>query len=164
MIASCRVTSLVLRDRPDLLGVDLLPGGWVSIEVSIDGAARQDHTLTRELVVELERFTTCGDPSLGFACLKWPPAAPASCGGRRMTERAARWIRELIPRVAVRQCCPQPVWSTGVAPGARAHGRRPAGDPMLHNGAPRQEPAGSRCWVAARTSCHRSARIATAAG
>jgi Transposase zinc-binding domain len=89
-----------------------------------------DRQLPRTVERELERFTTCGDPAAGFA---WLPCEGCdhhrlvpftckgrgfcpSCGGRRMTERAARWVDELFPIVAVRQCCSQPVWTTGVSP------------------------------------------------
>ncbi|MCK6505860.1 transposase, partial [Myxococcota bacterium] len=76
-----------------------------------------DRQLPRYVERELERFTTCGDPATGFAWLKCEACdhhrlVPfsckgrgfcPSCGGRRMTERAARWVDELFPIVAVRQ-------------------------------------------------------------
>ena len=64
----------------------------------------------------LDGFLACGDPSRGFAWLRCPACAehrlvPVSCGdrsfcpacvGRRMEERAQRWVDEVLPRVAVR--------------------------------------------------------------
>jgi len=92
----------------------LVHDGLPELRRALDEA---DRYLPRYVLRELERFTTCGDPSEGFAWLqcegcdhhrlvpftcKGRGFCP-SCGGRRMTERAARWVDELIPRVAVRQ-------------------------------------------------------------
>jgi hypothetical protein len=77
----------------------------------------QGRTLPGFVVTELERFVACGDPAHGFAWLhcadcdhhrlvpfscKGRGICP-SCGGRRMCERAARWVDGLLPRTAVRQ-------------------------------------------------------------
>ena len=92
----------------------LVREGLPELRRALDEADRQ---LPRYVERELERFTTCGDPSLGFAWLKcescdhhrlvpFPCKGRGfcpSCGGRRMTERGARWVDEMIPRVAVRQ-------------------------------------------------------------
>ena len=66
---------------------------------------------------EVEGYLRCGDPREGFAWLvcgdcdhhrlvpftcKGRGFCP-SCGGRRMADRAARWVDTLLPRVAVRQ-------------------------------------------------------------
>jgi len=88
--------------------------GLPQLREALDEAGRD---LPAHVLGELEGFITCGDPTEGFAWLhceecdhhrivpftcKGRGFCP-SCGGRRMTERAARWVDELIPRVAVRQ-------------------------------------------------------------
>ncbi|MCP4919045.1 MAG: IS91 family transposase, partial [Proteobacteria bacterium] len=79
--------------------------------------AESGFLLSRHVRRELEAFLACGDPSLGFAWLRCPSCdehrlVPFSCGGRafcpacigrRMEERARRWVDEILPRVAVRQ-------------------------------------------------------------
>jgi hypothetical protein len=66
---------------------------------------------------ELEAFVDCGDAARGFAWLvcddcEFHRLVPFSCKGRgfcpscigrRMAERAARWVDELVPAVPVRQ-------------------------------------------------------------
>jgi len=66
---------------------------------------------------ELEDFLACGDATRGFAWLRCAACdehrlVPFSCGGRgfcpacvgrRMEDRAQRWVDEVLPRVAVRQ-------------------------------------------------------------
>src|SRR5467141_4847131 len=66
---------------------------------------------------ELRDFLTCGVLRLGFARLRCSDCAferlvpfsckgrgfCPSCGGRRMTERAARLVTEVLPQVPVRQ-------------------------------------------------------------
>ncbi len=76
-----------------------------------------DRYLPRHVERELQNFIGCGDPREGFAWLmcdgcphhrlvpfscKGRGFCP-SCGGRRMAERAGRWVGELIPDVRVRQ-------------------------------------------------------------
>ena len=76
----------------------------------------QDRSLPPFVWRELEAFVDCGDPARGFAWLvcdcgfhrlvpfscKGRGFCPA-CIGRRMAERAARWVDELLPAVPVRQ-------------------------------------------------------------
>ena len=81
----------------------LVREGLPELRRALDEADRQ---LPRYVERELEQFTTCGDPSLGFAWLKCESKGRGicpSCGGRRMAERAARWVDGLLPRTAVRQ-------------------------------------------------------------
>jgi hypothetical protein len=74
-------------------------------------------TLPRHVLSEMERFTACGDPRVGFAWLVCEDCdhhrivpftchcrgfCPCCCG-RRMVERAATWCDEVIPYVPVRQ-------------------------------------------------------------
>ena len=77
----------------------------------------QERSLPRFVIDELQRFVACGDPANGFAWLRCehcdhhrlvPFSCKGrgfcpSCGGRRMAERAARWVDGLLPRTAVRQ-------------------------------------------------------------
>jgi hypothetical protein len=77
----------------------------------------QDRSLPGFVWRELEAFVDCGDAARGFAWLvcddcgfhrlvpfscKGRGFCP-SCIGRRMAERAARWVDELVPVVPVRQ-------------------------------------------------------------
>jgi hypothetical protein len=68
---------------------------------------------------EFREFLTCGVLAHGFARLRCTDCALErlvpfsckgrgfcpSCGGRRMTESAARLVDEVLPRVPVRQWC-----------------------------------------------------------
>jgi hypothetical protein len=93
---------------------DLVRDGFAELQATLSGS---DRALPRFVERELERFLTCGDPREGFAWLscadcdhhrlvpftcKGRGFCP-SCGGRRMADRAARWVDTLLPRVAVRQ-------------------------------------------------------------
>ncbi len=76
-----------------------------------------DRYLPRHVEQELANFIGCGDPREGFAWLMCDGCShhrlvPFSCkgrgfcpccGGRRMAERARRWVGELIPDVRIRQ-------------------------------------------------------------
>ena len=92
----------------------LVRRGWPELQATLEAAGR---SLPRHVEREMERFLRCGDPTEGFAWLechdcdhhllvpfscKTRGFCP-SCGGRRMCERADRWVDELLPGVAVRQ-------------------------------------------------------------
>jgi len=76
-----------------------------------------DRWLPRFVTREMQGYLRCGDPREGFAWLRCGDCdhhrlVPftckgrgfcPSCGGRRMADRAARWVDTLLPRVAVRQ-------------------------------------------------------------
>ena len=97
---------------------DLLHGlvrdGLAELQAVVE---RADRSLPRFVTREVEGYLRCGDPREGFAWLvcgdcdhhrlipftcKGRGFCP-SCGGRRMADRAARWVDTLLPRVAVRQ-------------------------------------------------------------
>jgi hypothetical protein len=97
---------------------DLLHGlvrdGLAELQAVVE---RADRALPRFVTREVEGYLRCGDPREGFAWLvcgdcdhhrlipftcKGRGFCP-SCGGRRMADRAARWVDTLLPRVAVRQ-------------------------------------------------------------
>lgn len=51
--ATSKFLSLVLRHRPDLLGLTLRPNGWVSVEQLIEAAAKNGKNLSRALINEV---------------------------------------------------------------------------------------------------------------
>ena len=87
------------------------------LEALDEKLAEADASLPSFVRQALEGFLACGDPARGFAWLRCPACdehrlVPFSCGdrgfcpacvGRRMEERAQRWVDEVLPRVAVRQ-------------------------------------------------------------
>ena len=107
-------TTIDRANTPNDLLHRLVRGGLPELLAAVEAEGR---SLPRFVVREMERFLRCGDPEEGFAWL-WcrdcdhhrivPFSCKSrgfcpSCGGRRMAERAARWVDELFPRVAVRQ-------------------------------------------------------------
>jgi hypothetical protein len=88
--------------------------GWSGLLGSLDAA---DKRLPGFVAREVEAYLACGDPRGGFAWLvcadceahRLVPFACKgrgfcpTCGGRRMNERAERWLEELWPRAPVRQ-------------------------------------------------------------
>ena len=93
---------------------DVVRAGLGDLRRALD---EHDRRLPGHVEREVERFLVCGDPARGFAWLvcdgcdehrlvpfscKGRAFCPA-CGGRRMAERAARWVDGLFPYVAVRQ-------------------------------------------------------------
>ena len=97
---------------------DLLHGlvrdGLAELQAVVE---RADRSLPRFVTREVEDYLRCGDPREGSAWLvcgdcdhhrlvpftcKGRGFCP-SCGGRRMADRAARWVDTPLPRVAARQ-------------------------------------------------------------
>ena len=56
--AGSKLLSLVLRHRPELVGVDLDAGGWVDVDVLLAGLAAHGRPMTR---AQLERVVTSDD-------------------------------------------------------------------------------------------------------
>lgn len=88
--------------------------GWAELRAALQAS---DRYLPGYVVREVERYLWCGDPRLGFAWLSCDDCDQhrlvpfsckgrgfcPSCCGRRMAERAARWVDGLLPHVPVRQ-------------------------------------------------------------
>src|SRR5687767_6135806 len=47
--------SLVLRHEPELIGIELDPAGWVSVDDLLAGCRRKGHAITREDLAEVVR-------------------------------------------------------------------------------------------------------------
>ena len=87
------------------------------LESVLEKAERAGHPLAAHVEQTLREAVTCGNPAygfrrihcvgcgldrvVGFSC-KRRGVCP-SCGGRRMSQRAAWWVDRLFPRVPVRQ-------------------------------------------------------------
>jgi putative RNA 2'-phosphotransferase len=53
LVVASKFLSLVLRHQPELIGLALSSGGWVSVDALIDAAARHGNPLSRELLDEV---------------------------------------------------------------------------------------------------------------
>lgn len=55
-IRASKFLSLVLRHRPELIGIELGAGGWVKIEILLAGCAKRGRALTRSQLDEIVRL------------------------------------------------------------------------------------------------------------
>ena len=57
-VRTSKLMSLILRHRPELMGVELEPGGWAPVEALLQGMRKQGHAITRE---DLDRVVAEND-------------------------------------------------------------------------------------------------------
>jgi len=100
--------------RPSRLLGQLVKSAWLPFQEKLEAGGLY---VPRFVEKEVEKFLCCGDPVEGFAWLKCQQCEThelvtfsckgrgfcPSCGGRRMSTFAARWVDEVFPRVPVRQ-------------------------------------------------------------